>query len=236
MNNDNEKRVMDSKISLLIVEDETILAELHAEFVNRNPHYKTIGIASTCADAKLIIEKFRPTLVLLDKYLPDGQGLEVFDYIINNNLPCYVIFITAASDIETCSRVIRYGAFDFLIKPASYERLKHSLERFELFIKRQHNVKHLSQRRVDELFNLQTKDFTEMNRHTKGIEEITLQRIQEIFLNEKTPQTVDDIVIKAGVSKTTARRYLEYCVQIKFLLVEITYGKIGRPERCYKKT
>lgn len=223
------------KINILIVEDEPVLAELHVEFVKRNPRYQTIGIASTCADAKLMIDKFKPTLILLDKYLPDGQGLEVFDYIINNNLNCYVIFITAASDMETCSRAVRYGAFDFLIKPASYDRLKYSLERFELFIKHQNNTKHLNQRRVDELFNLQTKDFTEINRHTKGIEAITLQRVQDIFLNEKTPQTVDDIVQKANISKTTARRYLEYCVQIKFLTAEIIHGRVGRPERSYKK-
>ena len=49
------------------------------------------------------------------------------------------------------------------------------------------------------------------------------------------PQTVDDLVRKTQISKTTARRYLEYCVQTKLLNVEINHGKIGRPERLYRR-
>lgn len=225
----------DNIIQALIVEDEPILAELTAEFIQRDPKVKALAIASNLTDAKMMVEKLKPNLVILDNFLPDGQGIELFEYIINNQLNCYVIFITAASDIETCSKAIRYGAFDYLIKPVSYQRLKHSLERFQLFLYRQSIQQHLNQRRIDELFNLQTKDFVDMNRHSKGIEEITLQKVKDVFTQSDEPQTVEDVVKKTGISKTTARRYLEYCVQTKLLIVEINHGKIGRPERLYKQ-
>lgn len=223
------------KISLLIVEDEPLLAELHAEFIQRDNSYSIVGIASTCHDAKVMLEHFKPELVLLDKYLPDGFGTELLEYIIDNKLPTYAIFITAASDIETCSWAIRHGAFDFLIKPIVYERLKHTLTRFKLFLKRQNQTKQLNQRRVDELFNLQTKDFTEIQHHNKGIEPLTLQKIQDVFLNDSSIQSVDSIVQITGVSRTTTRRYLEYLVQTKFLVIDIQYGRVGRPERYYRK-
>ena len=222
-------------IKVLIVEDEPILAELNADFIQRDTKVKVVGIASNLQEAKIMVEKLRPTLILLDNYLPDGKGIELFEYIINNNLDCYVIFITAASDMDTCSKAIRFGAFDYLIKPVSYQRLKHSLERFELFLYRQSLQKHVNQRRIDELFNLQTKDFVDINRHSKGIEEITLQKVKDLFMQTNEPQTVDQIVEKANISKTTARRYLEYCVQTKLLTVELNHGKIGRPERLYKR-
>ncbi|OTQ60124.1 response regulator [Gilliamella sp. A7] len=222
-------------IKVLIVEDEPILAELNAEFIQRDTKVEVIGIAATLEEAKVMVEKLKPTLILLDNYLPDGKGIELFEYIINNNLDCYVIFITAASDMDTCSKAIRFGAFDYLIKPVSYQRLKHSLERFELFLYRQSLQKHVNQRRIDELFNLQTKDFVDINRHSKGIEEITLQKVKDLFMQTNQPQTVDQIVEKANISKTTARRYLEYCVQTKLLTVELNHGKIGRPERLYKR-
>lgn len=225
----------DNIIQALIVEDEPILAELTAEFIQRDPKVKALAIASNLTDAKMMVEKLKPNLVILDNFLPDGQGIELFEHIINNKLNCYVIFITAASDIETCSKAIRYGAFDYLIKPVSYQRLKHSLERFQLFLYRQSIQQHLNQRRIDELFNLQTKDFVDMNRHSKGIEEITLQKVKDVFTQSDEPQTVEDVVRKTGISKTTARRYLEYCVQTKLLIVEINHGKIGRPERLYKQ-
>ena len=207
--------IKEDTIKVLIVEDEPILAELNAEFIQRDTKVEVIGIAATLEEAKVMVEKLKPTLILLDNYLPDGKGIELFEYIINNNLDCYVIFITAASDMDTCSKAIRFGAFDYLIKPVSYQRLKHSLERFELFLYRQSLQKHVNQRRIDELFNLQTKDFVDINRHSKGIEEITLQRVKDLFMQTNEPQTVDQIVEKANISKTTARRYLEYCVQTK---------------------
>ena len=122
-----------------------------------------------------------------------------------------------------------------LIKPVSYQRLKHSIERFQLFLYRQSIQQHVNQRRVDELFNLQTKDFIDSNRPSKGIEEITLQKVKDVFMQTDKPQTVDDLVRKTQISKTTARRYLEYCVQTKLLNVEINHGKIGRPERLYRR-
>ncbi|WP_219997403.1 response regulator [Frischella perrara] len=225
----------ENMLEVLIVEDEPILAELTAEFIQRDPKVKALGIASTLNDAKMMVEKLKPKLILLDNYLPDGQGVELFEYIVNNQLNCYVIFITAASDIETCSKAIRYGAFDYLIKPVSYQRLKHSIERFQLFLYRQSIQQHVNQRRVDELFNLQTKDFIDSNRPSKGIEEITLQKVKDVFMQTDKPQTVDDLVRKTQISKTTARRYLEYCVQTKLLNVEINHGKIGRPERLYRR-
>ena len=136
-------------IKVLIVEDEPILAELNAEFIQRDTKVKVVGIASNLDEAKIMVEKLKPTLILLDNYLPDGKGIELFEYIINNQLDCYVIFITAASDMDTCSKAIRFGAFDYLIKPVSYQRLKHSLERFELFLYRQSLQKHVNQRRID---------------------------------------------------------------------------------------
>lgn len=227
--------IKEDTIKVLIVEDEPILAELNAEFIQRDTKVEVIGIAATLEEAKVMVEKLKPTLILLDNYLPDGKGIELFEYIINNNLDCYVIFITAASDMDTCSKAIRFGAFDYLIKPVSYQRLKHSLERFELFLYRQSLQNHVNQRRIDELFNLQTKDFVDINRHSKGIEEITLQKVKDLFMQTNEPQTVDQIVEKANISKTTARRYLEYCVQTKLLTVELNHGKIGRPERLYKR-
>lgn len=230
MNNKN-----DNSIEVLIVEDEPILAELNVEFIQRDTKVKALGIASTLAEAKIMVEKLQPTLILLDNYLPDGKGIELFEHIVNNNLSCYVIFITAASDMETCSRAIRYGAFDYLIKPVSYQRLKHSLERFELFLYRQSIQPHVNQRKIDELFNLQTKDFIDINRHSKGIEEITLQKVKDLFTRTQHSLTVEEIVTHTQISKTTARRYLEYCVQIKLLTIDINYGKVGRPERLYKR-
>ncbi|WP_392565509.1 response regulator [Utexia brackfieldae] len=226
---------MNLKINALLVEDEPILAEVNADFIQRNTNINVVGIASCLKEAKIMLEKFNPQLILLDNYLPDGQGIKLFDYIIKHNLNSYIIFITAASDMDTCSHAIRYGAFDYLIKPVSYERMTYSLNKFKLFFSQQSKSKHLSQRQIDELFNLQTKDFIDNQKTSKGIDSLTLERIKALFINNLQALTVEDVVNRAQISKTTARRYLEYCIQTHFLKVEIHYGKIGRPERYYQR-
>jgi two-component system response regulator CitB len=89
------------------------------------------------ADAQTQIESKRPQLVLLDNYLPDGKGITLIDNAMLARTHCSVIFITAASDMDTCSLAIRNGAFDYILKPVSWKRLNQSLERFMQFAEQQ---------------------------------------------------------------------------------------------------
>ena len=222
-------------IDILIIEDEPILAEVHAEIIGQIPAFRAIAIASTVQEARRLIPKLKPQLILLDNYLPDGKGVDLFQDIISLNLDCYVIFITAASDMQTCSNAIRLGAFDYIIKPISYERLKYSLNKFESFINTKKNTKFLSQQKIDELFNLQKKDLRDKHK-TKGIEEITLERVRNLFIDTpKKHYSAELVAMELGISKTTVRRYLEHCIKTNFLKIEISYGNIGRPERFYIK-
>jgi two-component system, CitB family, response regulator CitB len=219
-------------IDVLIVEDEERLADIHAGIVRQNPHIRSVNQAATLDNARRLLQVLKPNLVLLDNYLPDGQGISLFEDIVSADLPAWVILITAASDMETCARAIRYGAFDYIIKPVSYERLQISIERFICLFDSQQAGTHLSQHRIDEMFNLEAKDF-HVEKHVKGIEPITLGRIREVFQKPGGAHTADSMAREIGISKTTARRYLEFCVESRFLKAEISYGQVGRPQRIY---
>lgn len=222
-------------IDVLIVEDENTLAQLNAELVSKHPRLRLVGIASSLAEAKTLLSSTQPQLVLLDNYLPDGKGITLIGdpQIINAN--CSVIFITAASDMDTCSLAIRNGAFDYILKPVSWKRLSQSLERFVQFAEQQRVWKIVDQQNVDSLYQLQAKNYRQDN-GSKGIEESTLALIQKLFADE--PErcfSVDEVVSETGLSKTTTRRYLEHCVEASFLAVEMQYGKIGHPRRMYRR-
>jgi two-component system response regulator CitB len=47
--------------------------------------------------------------------------------------------------------------------------------------------------------------------------------------------SVEEVVENVGISKTTGRRYLEYCVESGLISVEMLYGNIGHPRRLYRK-
>lgn len=194
-----------------------------------------MGIASSLADAQAKLTRLQPQLVLLDNYLPDGKGITLISNPLLMPANCSIIFITAASDMDTCSLAIRNGAFDYILKPVSWKRLSQSLERFVQFAEQQRVWKIVDQQNVDSLYQLQAKNYRQDN-GSKGIEENTLARVQTLF-NDQAEQcfSVDDVVSETGLSKTTTRRYLEHCVEAGFLKVEMLYGKIGHPRRMYKR-
>lgn len=222
-------------IDVMIVEDENQLAQLYAEFIDNHRWLRLVGVVSTLREARALIEEKRPQLLLLDNYLPDGQGISLLENDLFKKTHCSVIFITAASDMNTCSQAIRCGAFDYILKPVSWNRLQQSLERFIQFCHTQRAWKVVDQQNVDSLYQLQAKDFTPKSGN-KGIEENTLNLVEGIFIQEDDRCfSVDEVVSETGLSKTTARRYLEHCVQKGDLRVEMLYGKIGHPRRMYRR-
>lgn len=65
---------------------------------------------------------------------------------------------------------------------------------------------------------------------------MTLQKIREVF--DAKPQdklTAQMVGEKLGVSRSTARRYLEFLLECNELAADQSYGSIGRPERCYHR-
>lgn len=222
-------------LDVLIVEDEPQLATLHAEFIEKNFNLRVVAYATTLAEARAKVNAHQPRLILLDNFLPDGQGIALMEEAAVKKPGCSVIFITAASDMNTCSQAIRNGAFDYIIKPVSYKRLRNSLERFMQFVQTQRTFKVIDQSSVDALYNLQSKQFSN-EPSAKGIETITLELVQSLFIDQPdVAHAVEDVVAQAGISKTTARRYLEYCVASQFVRVEMRYGNIGHPRRLYRK-
>ncbi len=88
-------------LDVLIVEDEPQLATLHAEFIEKNFNLRVVAYAATLAEARAKANEHQPRLILLDNFLPDGQGIELMEEPAVKNPACSVIFITAASDMHT---------------------------------------------------------------------------------------------------------------------------------------
>jgi DNA-binding NtrC family response regulator len=65
-----------------------------------------------------------PDLTLLDINLPDISGVSVLEGIKETNPDALVVMITAFGDIKTAVKTIKMGAYDFLEKPFSMDKLK----------------------------------------------------------------------------------------------------------------
>lgn len=221
-------------LNILIVEDEISLAEMHAEFIKKNSACGQIMLAANLSQARMMIERFKPDLILLDNYLPDGRGIELVEELSRGKSTIGIIFVTAASDMDTVSEAVRFGVFDYLIKPIAYERLEQSIERFSRLNQAMTESKEVTQRQIDDIFNTFARGDRKQTLPI-GIDDLTLDKVKQLFNSDDVSYTAENVAQDMGLSRTTARRYLEFCAAENFLQAEIVYGKVGRPQRIYRR-
>ncbi|MEQ1629282.1 MAG: sigma-54 dependent transcriptional regulator, partial [Gallionella sp.] len=80
--------------------------------------------ASNVGDALAKLAERRYDLCLTDMRMPDGDGLEVVQYITQQNLDVPVAVITAHGNMENAIHVLKAGAFDYLAKPVALDQLR----------------------------------------------------------------------------------------------------------------
>lgn len=106
---------------VLIVDDLPSLRALYQSYLAE------VGLhALTAASAREGIARFRTSgasIVLLDMFLPDGDGLDLLREMLALRPGVAVIMITADRSIGRAVEAIRSGAFDFLVKPVTSARL-----------------------------------------------------------------------------------------------------------------
>jgi len=68
----------------------------------------------------------------------------------------------------------------------------------------------------------------------KGLQFATLERIINDLRNNQLPLSADEVASLSGVSRVTARRYLEYLVASGRAVIEPVYREVGRPINKYK--
>ena len=109
-------------IDILIIEDSSSLAQTYIEYLK--PTGLNIIHSANGTDALKIFDKETPSLVLLDLKLPDMSGMTILDHIQSHSTPCNVVIITAHGSVEVAVSAMQKGAFDFLLKPFSANRLR----------------------------------------------------------------------------------------------------------------
>ena len=224
---------MEQSLTILIVEDETPLAEMHAEFIRHFPGCGTVWLAGNLAQARDMIARFKPTLILLDNYLPDGRGITLLHELSQARFTGGVVFTTAASDMDTVSEAVRCGVFDYLVKPIAYERLGQTLSRFQQRCALLASHASASQRQIDDMFNAYARG-EQKEALPPGIDALTLAKVLQLFADPLARHTAETVADELKLSRTTARRYLEFAASRQQIVAEIVYGRVGRPQRTYR--
>ena len=107
--------------SVLIIEDAKSLAASYADVLHKTGCKSDVAGDLTTARSKL--KSGRYDAILLDMSLPDGDGLSVLRDMNADGSGSPIIAVTSDGSISRAIEATRLGAFDFLVKPVSKERL-----------------------------------------------------------------------------------------------------------------
>ncbi|MEW2576628.1 response regulator [Streptomyces syringium] len=218
-------------IRVLVVEDDPLAADAHALYVGRVPGFTVAGVVHSRADASQFLKRTAVDLLLLDLYLPDGHGLQLVRSLRSAGHTADVIAVTSARDLAVVREGVSLGVVQYVLKPFTFATLRDRLVRYAEF--RAVVGEASGQDEVDRaLAALRAPQPAAL---PKGLSLDTLQAITEV-LRAAGDEGVSSGAAAAtvGISRITARRYLEHLVTGGRAARTPQYGQIGRPELRYR--
>ncbi|MFJ3403034.1 response regulator [Promicromonospora sp. NPDC090134] len=226
----------------LVVEDDPAVATVHRGFVESHPRFVVVGEARTGADALRLVSALRPDLVLLDLHLPDIGGLDVLQRLrMLPGPPVDVVATTAARELDSVRQAMAGGVVAYLVKPFTSAALR---ERLDEVWQRREDVRRaqdtLDQDEVDQLL----AGPRSADRLPKGLSGRSRDLVRAA-LARLCAGTADgdaagadasaaEVAEAVGMSRVSARRYLEHLVTEGYAQVAPRYGATGRPENRYR--
>ncbi|MDV3128166.1 response regulator [Mycobacterium sp. 21AC1] len=216
---------------VLVVDDDFMVADIHRRFVDRVDGFRVVAVAHNGSEALTAALELQPDLVLLDVYLPDMTGLEVLQRLRAAGYLVGVIMITAARELDTVRGALDGGAADYLIKPFDFDQLRVKLAAFAARADALAADGGADQSMIDALFGGTSTGRTAL---PKGLGPETGSLVMDAVrrTGEVSAAECAELV---GISRVSARRYLEHFLSTGALELRLQYGT-GRPERRYRAT
>jgi response regulator of citrate/malate metabolism len=223
-------------VRVLVVEDEELAAEAHAQYVGRVEGFELAGVARSAAEAmRHLAADPAVDLVLLDMHLPDGHGLALLHRLRAAGHVCDVIAVTSARDTEVVRRAVTQGVVLYLLKPFSFAMFRSKLEHYAAYRRQLEGIDDdVVQDEVDRVFGA-LRSRSGAAELPKGLAPETLRQITEVLRGADAANglSATEVGAEVGASRVTARRYLEHLADEGAVDRSPRYGGAGRPEVAY---
>ncbi|MBG9733512.1 response regulator [Paenibacillus alvei] len=229
---------MKDLFSVLIIEDDFRVADIHRHYVEKTTGFAAPYIAKNRKEALDYLESGDavPDLILLDIYIPDVERMNLLWELRQSCHDADIIIVSAEKDAKAVQEALRAGVFDYIVKPVDEERFSLTLAKYKEYRSMMRSSKEMKQSDIDALFGLH-RVLSSVRADAalpKGIDSITLEKIYCVFTQQVIGGiTAVELSSELGISRSTARRYLEYLVSLKRVRTMLIYGTVGRPERRY---
>ncbi|MDM8101769.1 MULTISPECIES: response regulator transcription factor [Oceanobacillus] len=224
-------------MNVVIAEDDYRVALLHEKYLQAFSEITVVGRALNGKELKELIEKEKVDLIILDIYFPDILGTELLHYLRMHSPNLDIIMVSASTDRQHLQLAKRYGVYQYLIKPVTVDDFTNTVKQY---VKDRIWFEETGEFKANDTDYFLTGGYqrsieekgTNMPLPT-GIDSITLEKVKAALREHPEGVTIDKMCQLVGISRTTARRYLEHIVSDEEATTILNYGVIGRPERRY---
>jgi len=234
-------------IRTLIVDDDHDVARMHTFLVTALDGFEVAGFLDRGGPVLAFLEENQVDLVLLDVHLPDMDGVQVLEDLRTSGHRAGVIMITAASERNTVRNAVGRGIDDYLVKPFTAAEFNRRLQFFAESRSGSPRSQEppLDQGDVDSL--LRSAGLSRASSEAaapgatalpKGFSPHTLELVAETLRDnwgeEVGGLSASDVAQASGLSRVSARRYLEMMARRGMVELRPRYGAPGRPEHQYR--
>jgi len=188
--------MLSSQVRVLIIDDDNLVSVSMSKVLTKLG-YKV----ETCLnpeEADRIVGEFEPNVILLDIYLTTHNGLDLLKNFKNTYPEIPIIMITGFADTKTTVAAMKYGAFDFILKPMELDYLRFVLNKATEEIRLKDEV--------NKLQLLLTED--KLTRNFFGTSKTIEKVINAVGKLAKSPDTTILIEGESGTGKEVIARYI----------------------------
>lgn len=214
---------MTALIRVLVVDDDFRVAGLHRDIVAAHPGFTALEPARSLREATATVRAERPDLLLVDAYLPDGDGV---GFVRTTDVDAFVL--SAATDGPTIRRALRAGALGYLTKPFDARALADLLDRYLRFrnlLAGDGAIEQSTLARALAILHAGGTDGPSVAR--SATEQLILEALAEGEFSAA------ELGAESGISRATAQRHLSALATRGLVEVRLRYGAAGRPEHRY---
>jgi response regulator of citrate/malate metabolism len=218
-----------SAAQVLVVEHDPASAGQHVRLLQRVPGMTVVGAARSAEKALCMLENLRPDLMLLELDLPGVDGLTLLRRVRSSGCSVEAIVMSDSREARVVRACAQLGVLDYLIQPFQPDRLNQALGTFRQRARMPRDA-HLDQTEIDHLI---ASGRSAQRWLPKELQKGRLEQIRSL-VGAGSGLSAADAAQAAGISRVTARRYLEYLVTNGAAVVDHFVDGPGRPQKVYR--
>ncbi len=220
----------DADLTVLVVDDDFRVANMHAEVVKTLPGFTVTATANTLEAARQALREAPAVdLALVDVYLPDGSGIDFVRELHGDSM-----VLTAATEGVTIRAAMSAGALSYLVKPFATTELAARLAGYARYRKILAG-RNLSSGDVDAALDALRPRVAQPQQATIAASSTKQLVLQALHASQK-PMSAAEVSAAIGISRATAQRYLAALAATGEVGVGLRYGTTGRPEQEFAAT